>query len=59
MRGLNTIHDYLRQGLDIREIEQSLSHGEWPQMICDLTGSQKAAFVAQLLQKSKTGLILT
>jgi transcription-repair coupling factor (superfamily II helicase) len=59
MRGLNTIHDYLRQGLDIKEIDESLSHGEWPQMICDLTGSQKAAFVAQLLQKSKTGLILT
>ncbi|HUX46591.1 MAG TPA: transcription-repair coupling factor [Desulfosporosinus sp.] len=59
MRGLNTIHDYLQQGLDIKEIDQSLSHGEWPQMICDLTGSQKAAFVAQLLQKSKTGLILT
>ncbi len=56
---MNTIHDYLRQGLDIKEIDQSLSHGEWPQMICDLTGSQKAAFVAQLLQKSKTGLILT
>ena len=59
MRGLNTIHDYVRQGLDIQEIDQSLSRGEWPQMICDLTGSQKAAFVAQLLQKSKTGLILT
>jgi len=56
---LNTIHDYLRQGLDINEIDQSLGHGEWPQMIYDLTGSQKAAFVAQLLQKSKTGLILT
>jgi transcription-repair coupling factor (superfamily II helicase) len=56
---LNTIHDYLQQGLDIKEIDRSLSHGEWPQMICDLTGSQKAAFVAQLLQTSKTGLILT
>ncbi|HZK86086.1 MAG TPA: transcription-repair coupling factor [Desulfosporosinus sp.] len=59
MRGLNTIHDYLRQGLDIKEIDQALSQGEWPQMICDLTGSQKAAFVAQLLQRSRTGLILT
>ena len=59
MRGLKTIHDYLRRGLDIKEIDQALSQGEWPQMICDLTGSQKAAFVAQLLQKSKTGLILT
>lgn len=59
MSGLNTIHDYLRRGLDIREIEQSLSNREWPQMIYDLTGSQKAACVAQLLQKSKPGLILT
>ena len=60
MLGLNNIHDYLRQGLDIKEIDQSLSHGEWPQMIYDLTGSQKAAFVAQLLKGSnKTGLILT
>ncbi|WP_298197734.1 transcription-repair coupling factor [Desulfosporosinus sp.] len=56
---LNTIHSYLRRGLDIKEINQSLSHGEWPQMIYDLTGSQKAAFVAQLFQKSKPGLILT
>ena len=59
MRGLNTIHDYLRQGLDIKEIDLAFSQREWPQMICDLTGSQKAAFVAQLLQESKTALILT
>ncbi|WP_075366590.1 transcription-repair coupling factor [Desulfosporosinus metallidurans] len=56
---MDTIRDYLRQGLDIKEIDQSLSQGEWPQMIYDLTGSQKAAFVAQLLHKSKPGLILT
>ena len=59
MSGLNTIHDYLRRGLDIKEIDQSLSNREWPQMIYDLTGSQKAACVAQLLKKSKPGLILT
>lgn len=59
MRGLNTIHDFLQQGFEIKEIEQSLSRGEWPQMICDLTGSQKATFVAQLLNKPKTGMILT
>ncbi len=53
------IHSYLRRGLDVKEIEESLSRGEWPQMVYDLTGSQKAAFVAQLLQKSKPGLILT
>ncbi|MBC2722709.1 transcription-repair coupling factor [Desulfosporosinus sp.] len=56
---LSNIHTYLRRGLDLKEIDQSLSHGEWPQMIYDLTGSQKAAFVAQLLQKSRPGLILT
>jgi transcription-repair coupling factor (superfamily II helicase) len=59
MSGLNTIHDYLRRGLDISEIEQSLSRGEWPQMIFDLIGSQKAAFAAQILRKSNPGLILT
>ncbi|KJR47936.1 Transcription-repair coupling factor [Desulfosporosinus sp. I2] len=58
---MNTIYDFLRRGLDIKEIDQSLSHGEWPQMIYDLTGSQKAAFVAQFIQRSKPGpgLILT
>ncbi|MDR3541897.1 MAG: transcription-repair coupling factor [Desulfosporosinus sp.] len=59
MSGLNTIHDYLRRGFDIKEVERSLNNKEWPQMIYDLTGSQKAACVAQLLQKSKHGLILT
>ena len=59
MSGLNTIHDYLRRGFDIKEVERSLSNKEWPQMIYDLTGSQKAACVAQLLKKSKHGLILT
>lgn len=59
MSGLNTIHDYLRQGLGIKAINQSLSQGEWPQLVYNLTGSQKAAFVAQLLQKYRPGLILT
>ena len=59
MSGLNTIHDYLRRGLDIEQINQSLNHREWPQMIYDLTGSQKAACVAQLLQKDTPALILT
>ena len=59
MNVLSNIHSYIRRGLDINEIDQSLTHGEWPQMIYDLTGSQKAAFVAQLLQKTKPGLILT
>jgi transcription-repair coupling factor (superfamily II helicase) len=56
---LKKIQDYLRQGLDVREIEQSLGRGEWPQMIHDLTGSQKSALISQLLQKSKPGLVLT
>lgn len=44
----------------VQEIEQRLRSGEWPLMICDLTGSQKAAFVSQLLRKtSQPALILT
>lgn len=56
---MKTIHNYIQWGLDIPEISQSLRRGEWPQMIYDLTGSQKAAFVAQLFRDSKPGLILT
>ncbi|MDP4125429.1 MAG: transcription-repair coupling factor [Bacillota bacterium] len=56
---MDTIYDYLRRGLDINEIVQSLNQGQWPQMIFDLTGSQKAACIAQLLQSAKPGLILT
>lgn len=59
MSGLDTIHDYIRRGLDIKEIDQSLNQGESPQMIYDLTGSQKAACIAQVLQEAKPGLILT
>lgn len=54
-----TLHDYLQRGLDTKEIYQSLENGEWPQMIYQLTGSQKAAFAAQLISKSRPGLILT
>ncbi|AET65820.1 transcription-repair coupling factor Mfd [Desulfosporosinus orientis DSM 765] len=56
---MKTIYSYIQRGLDIPEINQSLRRKEWPQMIYDLTGSQKAAFVAQLFRKSKPGLILT
>jgi transcription-repair coupling factor (mfd) len=59
MSGLDTIHDYLRRGLDIKEIDRSLNQGESPQMIYDLTGSQKAACIAQLLQGARSGLVLT
>lgn len=56
---LKAIHDYLRKGLNIEAVEQALSSGEWPQLICNLTGSQKAAFISQLLLKPKPALILT
>ncbi|WP_088226302.1 transcription-repair coupling factor [Desulfosporosinus sp. FKB] len=56
---LKIIRDYLRRGLDIDKIEGSLRSGEWPQMIYDLSGSQKAAMISQLLQNSTPGLVLT
>lgn len=56
---LSTIHDYIQRGLDIKELNPSISQGEWPWMAYHLTGSQKPALVAQLLKKSKPGLILT
>ncbi|HVJ50471.1 transcription-repair coupling factor [Desulfitobacterium sp.] len=59
MDGLSTIHHYLRQGLDIDEIQAALVRKEWPQMVYNLSGSQKSALVAELLSSGKTGLILT
>lgn len=55
---MKVIHDYVRLGLDLGEVEKALGKSEWPQMVNNLTGSQKAAFVAQLLQK-KPGVVLT
>ena len=57
-KGLQNIHDYLRHGMEIAEVEQALSRAEWPQMVYNLTGSQKAAFVGQLLRQ-KPALVLT
>ncbi|KLU62053.1 transcription-repair-coupling factor [Peptococcaceae bacterium CEB3] len=55
---MKTIHDYLRQGLDIEEADWALKQLEYPQMVYNLTGSQKAAFVGEIL-RSRSALILT
>ena len=44
-----TIYDFLYKGFNIEEINTSLHKKESPQMVYHLTGSQKAAFAAQLL----------
>lgn len=59
MAVLKTIHDFLRMGLDFEEAEKALNRAEYPQIIYNLTGSQKVAFAAQLLQARMPGLILT
>lgn len=59
MDGLSTIHHYLRQGLDIDQIQAAIVRKEWPQMVYNLSGSQKIALAAELLSGGKTGLILT
>jgi transcription-repair coupling factor (superfamily II helicase) len=56
---LNTLSHFLRQGFDVEAVEKAISKKEWPQMIYNLVGSQKAAFVARILEQGKPGLILT
>ncbi len=56
---MNTLSHYLRLGFDIEAVEKAISKREWPQMIYNLAGSQKPAFIAQLLEKGRPGLILT
>lgn len=56
---MSTIHHYLRQGLDIDQIKAAIDRKEWPQMVYNLSGSQKIALAAELLGAGKIGLILT
>ncbi|NMA69206.1 MAG: transcription-repair coupling factor [Desulfitobacterium sp.] len=56
---MNTLSQVLGIGFDIEAIKKALSQKEWPQMIYNLTGSQKPAFIAQLFQQKNPGLILT
>jgi len=54
-----TINDFLYKGFDIQEINAALGKKESPQMVYHITGSQKAAFSAQILRSNKQGLIIT
>lgn len=54
-----TIYDYLNQGFDIGGIEVALGRKESPQMVFNISGSQKAAFSGQLLRTGRPGFILT
>jgi transcription-repair coupling factor (superfamily II helicase) len=56
---LSSIYDYLSQGFEISAVEKTLNNFKSPPMVHNLTGSQKAAFVAQLLRKQRPALILT
>ncbi len=55
----SSIYDYLSQGFEICSVEKTLNKFKSPSMVHNLTGSQKAAFVAQLLRKHRPALILT
>lgn len=57
MADLRTIHGYLEAGLDLGEARQHLNRSA-PQMVYNLTGSQKTAFVAELMGRG-SALILT
>lgn len=54
-----TINDFLYKGLDIGEISAALSREESPQMIYQITGSEKAAFAAQVSLLKQQALIIT
>jgi len=54
-----TINDFLYKGLDIGEISAALSRKESPQMIYQITGSEKAAFAAQVSLLKQQALIIT
>lgn len=59
MLNSSSIYDYLKQGFEISAIQRNLYQSDSPQMVYNLTGSQKAAFVAQLLRDHRSALILT
>lgn len=54
-----TINDYLYKGFETQEISHYLGKKESPQMVYHITGSQKAAFVSQVLQQANQCLIIT
>jgi transcription-repair coupling factor (superfamily II helicase) len=54
-----TINDLLHKAFDIGEINAALSRKESPQMVYNITGSQKAAFTSQVLSSLNQGLIIT
>ncbi|UWG97728.1 transcription-repair coupling factor [Dehalobacter sp. DCM] len=54
-----TINDFLYKGFDIGEINAALSRKETPQMVYNITGSQKAAFAGQLVGSKQQSLIIT
>lgn len=59
MARLKTLNELVKYGLEAEEILHALGNGESPQMVYNLTGSQKAAFAAQIFRMGKSGLILT
>ncbi len=54
-----SINDFLYKGFDIGEVVTALNRKESPQMVYHITGSQKAAFAAQILQENKQAIIIT
>ncbi len=54
-----TIYDFLYKGFDAGDIEVAIGRKETPQMLYHITGSQKAAFTAQLLRLKQQGIIIT
>jgi len=54
-----SINDFLYKGFDIGEVRAAVKRKESPQMVYHISGSQKAAFSAQVMQAKKQGIIIT
>ncbi|MGI6450621.1 MAG: transcription-repair coupling factor [Desulfitobacteriia bacterium] len=53
------INDFLYKAFDIGDISTALSRRESPQIVYQITGSQKAAFASQILRPLSQGMIVT
>ncbi|HHV63746.1 MAG TPA: transcription-repair coupling factor [Peptococcaceae bacterium] len=53
------INDFLYKAFEIEDVRAALGRKDSPQIVYNLTGSQKAAFASQVLRSRHQGLIIT
>lgn len=53
------LNDFMYKGFELEEINKSLGRKESPQMIYQISGTQKTAFTGQVLRGKSQGLVIT